>query len=246
MKIESQSKGVNISAIINTDALERTLSAPYRERIKHLEGIIKKRESYIKNMHYQLRRRKWIMYLGFISHKIMKPLPKKLNVKRMLILFYMYERNFTSIQKIQSDFKQLGVPHTLIHADVNILIGMGLARKDGKGFYYLLDKGREVVEYYEKNTLRMFFNMAKIKQDITQVKEAKEISDKPGKYSEEELKNRADRYRKLMKPFWDTGYTIMPKDNGKRIEIVSAWIKKNRIVDEWYIKLIFNWGSKSK
>jgi len=246
MKIKSQNNGINISAYINTDELEKTILAPYKERVKVLEAQVKKRDYYIKNMHFQLKRRKWIMYLGYISNALMKPFPKKLNMKRMLVLFYMYERNFTSVEKIKKDFKELGVPSTTVLKDMNYLMQSSLATRDGRGFYYLLDKGREVVEYYEKNMIRKFFHMAKIKQDVTQMKNPNDSLKKPSKYSEEELKNRRIRYAKLMKPFWDSGYKIMPKDRGKRINILVNWIKDNKIEDAWYNQLIFNWGSKSK
>ena len=246
MKIKSQNNGINVSAYINTDELERAILAPYKERVKVLEAQVKKRDYYIKNMHFQLRKRKWIMYLGYISHELMKPLPKRLNIKRMLILFYMYERNFTSVEKIKKDFKELGVASTTILVDMNYFISANLATRDGRGFYYLLDKGREVVEYYEKNTVRKFLHMAKIRQDVIQMKNANDSLKKPSKFSEEELKNRRIRYAKLMKPFWDSGYKIMPKDRGKRINILASWIKDNNIQDEWYNQLIFNWGSMSK
>jgi len=246
MRIKSQNNGINVSAYINTDELEKALVLPYKERIKHLESIIKKRDYYIKNMHFQLKKRKWIMYLGYISHKLMKPLPNRLSMKRMLILFYMYERNFTSVNKIQNDFKELGVPSSSIRVDVNYIINIGLVAVDGRGFYYLLDKGREIVEYYEKNTIKMFLHMAKIKQDITQMKSANDSLKKPSKYNEEELKRRKFTYTKLMTPFWEAGFKIMPKDKGRRIDILLAWIKKHNIQDPWYNKLIFNWGSRSK
>jgi hypothetical protein len=246
MKIKSQSNGINVSAYINTDELERALLTPYKERVKVLEAQVKKRDYYIKNMHFQLKKRKWIVYLGYISNAIMKPLPKKLSMKRMLVLFYMYERNFTSVEKIKKDFKDLHVPHTTVLADVNFLMASNLVTRDGRGFYYLLDKGREVVEYYEKNMVRKFLHMAKIKQDVTQMKNANDSLKKPSKFSEQELKNRRMRYHKMMKPFWDFGLKKLPKDRGRRINILVDWIKDNKIDDPWYNKLVFNWGSMSK
>lgn len=244
MKIKSQGNGINISAYINTTELERSLSAPYRERIKVLESLVKKRDYYIKSMHSQLRKRRWIAYIAYVSNKVMKPLTN-ISIKRIMILFYMYEREFTSITKLQTDFKQLGVPYTQMQNDVNYLIKLNLVKRDGRGFYYLLDKGREIIEYYEKNTVRLFLHMAKIKQDMTQVK-VTEVIPKPSKFSEVELKRRKDSYHKLMRPFWDSGYTIIPKDRGKRIDLLSKWLKDNNVKDEWYTKLIFDWGSKSK
>jgi hypothetical protein len=246
MKIKSQSNGINASVFINTDELERTLLEPYKYRLKVLEAQVKKRDYYIKNMHFQMKKRKWLIYLGYASSMVMKPLPKKLSIKRMMILFYMYEREFTSVEKVKKDFHSLGVPHTHVWIDINFLITSGLAQRDGRGFYYLLDKGREVVEYYEKNIVGKFMHMAKIKQDISQMKNANDSLRKPRKFSEEELQNRRIRYHKLMKPFWDNGLKRMPKDRGKRIDMLINWVKDNNIQDEWYNKLIFNWGSMSK
>jgi len=244
MKIKSQGNGINVSAYINTDELERTLLAPYKERVKVLEAQVKKRDYYIKNMHFQLKKRRWIIYLGYISSRLMKPFGKKINMKRMMILSYMYERNFTSVLKMKKDFEALGAQHSYIYNDVRQMMSMGLIDRDKRDFYYLLDKGRETVEYYEQNTIKMFMHMAKIKQDSSQMKTIKDSLKKPSKYSEEELKNRRIRYAKLMKPFWDAGYKKMPKDKGRRIEILSKWIKDNKIEDQWYTQLIFNWGSK--
>lgn len=246
MKIKSQNNGINVSAYINTDELERTLLAPYKHRLKVLEAQVKKRDYYIKNMHFQLRKRKWIVYLGYISDMIMKPLPRKLSMKRMLILFYMYERNFTSVEKIIKDFKELGAAYGHVRMDIRILVDSDIVIKDGRGFYYLSDKGREIVEYYERNMVVKFLHMAKIKQDVTQMKNANDSLKKPSKFSDEELKARRIRYAKMMQPFWDAGYKRMPKDRGKRIDVLLAWIKEHNIQDEWYNKLVFNWGSKSK
>jgi len=245
MKIKSQGKGINISAYINTDELERSLSAPYKERIKLLETLLKKREYYIKTMHSNIRKPRWISYAAYASDKVMNPLPNNISLKRIIILFYMYEREFTSISKIQNDLKQLGIPYSKIYNDVNVLINLGLVKKDGIGFYYLLDKGREIIDYYKNNTVSMFSRMAKIKQDMTQIK-ITEVIVKPPKYSQAEIEKRKQTYHKMMRPFWDSGYTIMPKDRGKRIDMLSKWLKDNNVQDEWYTKLIFDWGSKSK
>jgi hypothetical protein len=78
------------------------------------------------------------------------------------------------------------------------------------------------------------------------MKNANDSLKKPRKFSEEELKNRRIRYHKLMRPFWDNGLKKLPKDKGKRIDMLIKWVKDNNIQDEWYNKLIFNWGSMSK
>ena len=83
MKIKSQSNGINVSAYINTDELEKSILAPYKERIKVLEAQVKKRNNYIKNMHFQLKRRKWMMYLGYISNQLLKHYP--------FVLFYVID-----------------------------------------------------------------------------------------------------------------------------------------------------------
>lgn len=244
MKIKSQSNGINISAFINTNELEKSLIAPYKERVKYLESIVKKRDYYIKNMHFQLKKRKWIIYLGYISSELMAPLPKKLNMRRMMILFYMYERNYTITTKLKNDFLELGIPNSKIAFDINYMVSIGLIFKDKRGFYYLSNKGREIVEYYEKNMVKIFLHMAKIKQDISQMKNANDSLKKPTKYTEEELKERRLKYVKLMRPFWDSGYKIIPKDKSKRAKILATWIKKHGVEDEWYKKLAFDWSSK--
>ena len=47
-----------------------------------------------------------------------------------------------------------------------------------------------------------------------------------------------------MKPFWEQGLKKMPKDKGKRIELLGNWLKNTGNKDEWYTKRIYNWGSK--
>ena len=243
MKIKSQSNGVNISAYINTDELEKAILAPYKERLKVLEAQVKKRNNYIKNMHFQLKRRKWMMYLGYISHQLLKPLPKQLTNKRLMCLFYMYERDFTNVNRMKKDFLELGIPVSNIYTDFKYLINIGLVNKDKREFYFILDKGREVVEYYEKNMKIKFWHMAGVKQDVSQIK--KEVSPtKECKYSPEELDNRRATYVKLMKPFWEQGLKKMPKDRGKRIELLGNWLKNTGNKDEWYTKRIYSWGSK--
>lgn len=246
MRIKSQSNGINVSAFINTDELEKALVTPYKNRVKVLEAQVRKRNDYIKNMHFQIKRRKWMVYIGYISNQLLKPLPNGLNIKRLMCLFYMYEREFTGIDKMKNDFKELGVPTSNVYTDFKFLEKLGLVAHDNRSFYYLLDKGREVVEYYEKNMKIRFFHMTKIKQDKSQLKENKAPKKEGGKYSKEEIESRRATYKKLMRPFWEQGMTLMPKDKGRRIDMVSEWIKNNNINDEWYTRLIFNWGSKSK
>jgi len=247
MRIKSQSNGVNVSAFINTDELEKALVTPYKNRVKVLEAQVRKRNDYIKNMHFQLKKRKWMLYIAYISNELIRPLPSGITIKRLMCLFYMYEREFTNIEKLRNDFKELGVPSSYLYTDFKFLEKVGLVAHDNRNFYYLLDKGREVVEYYEKNMKIRFFHMTKIKQDASQLKEKKGPKKESGsKYSKEEIENRRATYKKLMRPFWEQGMTLMPKDKGRRIDMVSEWVKNNNINDEWYTKLIFNWGSKSK
>jgi hypothetical protein len=244
MKIKSQSNGINISAYINTDELEKQLLTPYKEKIKVLESQLKKRNWYIKNMHFQLKRRKWLMYIGYISNNTFKPLPKLLTHKRLLILFYMYEREFTSILKMKKDLAELGVPIKNIYTDFKYLVGSGLVSKDKRDFYFIMDKGREFVEYYENNMKVKFWHMAKIKQDISQIKGEPNQVKRENKYPKEELDARRKTYVKLMTPFWEQGYKKLPKDAFKRIDLLVKWMKERDVQDEWYTKLIFNWGSK--
>ena len=243
MKIKSQSNGINVSAYINTDELEKAILTPYKERLKVLEAQVRKRNNYIKNMHFQLKRRKWLMYLGYISNQLLKPLPNKLNNKRLMCLFYMYERDFTSVNRMKKDFLELGIPVSYLYVDFKYLMSIGLVNRDKRDFYFLLDKGREIVEYYEKNMKIRFWHMAGIKQDVSQIK--KETGpNKECKYSPEELESRRATYVKLMKPFWEQGLKKMPKDKGKRIELLGNWLKNTGNKDEWYTKRIYNWGSK--
>ena len=243
MKIKSQSNGINVSAYINTDELEKVLLTPYKERVKVLEAQVRKRNNYIKNMHFQLKRRKWLMYLGYISNQLLKPLPSKLNNKRLMCLFYMYERDFTSVNRMKKDFIELGIPVSYLYVDFKYLMSIGLVNRDKRDFYFLLDKGREIVEYYEKNMKIRFWHMAGIKQDVSQIKKENGPK-KECKYSPEELESRRATYVKLMKPFWEQGLKKMPKDKGKRIELLGNWLKNTGNKDEWYTKRIYNWGSK--
>jgi hypothetical protein len=85
--------------------------------------------------------------------------------------------------------------------------------------------------------------MAGVKQDVSQIKK-EDGPKKECKYSQEELDNRRTTYVKLMKPFWEQGLKKMPKDKGKRIELLGNWLKNTGNKDEWYTKRIYNWGSK--
>ena len=245
MKIKGQSNGINISAFINTNEFEKAYVTPLKQRVKVLEAQVRKRNDYIKQMHFQFKRRKWMLYIGYISNELIKPLPNGVNTKRLMCLFYMYEREFTSLIKMKKDFKELGIPHSYLYSDFKFLERIGLATKDNRNFYYILDKGREVVEYYEKNMKIRFLHMTKIKQDDSQLKKEKAPKKENGtKFSPEEIERRRATYHKMMRPFWDSGIKLMPKDKGKRIEILLNWMEVKGIKDEWYTKLVFNWGSK--
>lgn len=50
-----------------------------------------------------------------------------------------------------------------------------------------------------------------------------------------------------MRPFWDGGYKIMPKDKKVRVEYVLNWMDKKRKegeeLDEMYMRLVTRWSS---
>jgi len=64
-----------------------------------------------------------------------------------------------------------------------------------------------------------------------------------GKYSDEIKKQRSEYYHTMMRPFWDSGYKMIPKDVAKRCEVLEDWIKYEPEVrsSELYTHLLAKW-----
>ena len=239
MRQRIENNGLEFFVSIDNDKLEKQLLGPYKDKIRVLESLLEKRNNLIYKYHEMMRSPKNPIIFPIVAEEVIKPIKEHVNYKKLFVLQYIYDKGILSAERIVRYAKELGLKGVGYVAYVKSLYVAGLLEKDKMGYYYISDKGKEVVEYYVRNSYIIFSDLYKNKP-----RHKKMVDPHAKKYTEEELEKRRQAYRKLMRPFWESGYTVMIKKPARRIEILSAWMKKNNITDEYYTKLMFNWSSK--
>jgi hypothetical protein len=241
MRQKIESNGFEFFVSVDREKLEKQLLGPYKERIKVLESLLEKRDNQIYKYHEIIKHPKNSIIFPLVAEEVIKPIKQHISYKKLFVLQYIYDKGILSADKILKYAKELGIKGVGYVTYVKNMHETGFLEKDKHGYYYISDKGKEVVEYYVKNCYILFKELYNNKPYF---KKAHFITYKK-KYTEEEIKRRSDAYKKLMKPFWDSGFTFMIKDVNKRIKILSEWMKKNNIQDEYYLRLMMNWSSNS-
>lgn len=241
MQQKTGSNGIEFVVSINDKVLEKKIIGPYIERISFLEKLLEKRETKIYNYHKEFRNPRIAAIFGVVADEVMKPIKGSVNSKKILLLQFLYDKGIVSSDKIVKYAKDLGIKGVGYNTYVNSMHKTGLLQRDKKGYYYISDKGKEVVEYYVKNSFSLFFDLYK-----SNPKYKWKFDPYSKKFSEEEIEKRRDRYRKMMKPFWDNGYNVMPRNDSEKIKIVTKWMEKHKVKDEFYTKLLLKWVSKKE
>lgn len=237
MKLKTKQTNRSIQFNLQIADLERNFVQPYKQRIKELEKLVDKRNKYIYNLHNLARDKKLIFYIAASSHYTLKKFPKEVTANRMTILYFLYEKDMVRKSDLLRITSNLVLGEGRYTTDIKNLLEYELIKCENN-LYYISDKGREFVQYYE----------ASIRNGVMKLlKEAMKTSGKyptEGKYSEEEKERRRERYRKVMRPFWDRNIKKIPRDVTRRIEILKDYIDKHPEHKDYYMNLIFKWSSK--
>ena len=238
MKLKTKQTNSSIQLNLQIADLERSFVQPYKQKIKELEKILDKRDKYIIKLHDIARGKRIIFYTAAASHHTIKSLPKRLSVNRMTILCFLYEKDMVRKSDLLRISANLILGQGKYITDIKNLLDLQLIKCENN-LYYISDKGKEFVEYYEGN----------IRKNVKELlKESLRTTNRfptEGKYSEEEKEIRRERYRKIMRPFWDKNIKMIPKDVGKRVQILKEYIDKHPKDKEYYTNLMLKWSSKN-
>ena len=238
MKLSTKKTNSSIKFNLQLADLERQFVQPYKDRIKELERLVNKRNKYIYSLHSFIKDKKLVFYASAACLEAIKILPKELTVSRMNILCFLYQKDMVRKSSLLRISKNLRLGKTKNTVDIKNLLELNLIGHEQNNLFFITDKGREFVEYYEAkvraDTIRL------LKENLTAVSFAGAT-----KFSMEERELRRERYMKLMKPFWEAGIKKIPKNIPKRIEILSEYIKKHPKSKDYYLILMTRWSAKN-
>lgn len=239
-------QGLDLKLSFDIDSIRREVAAEYKPQIQQMKQIIDKRDKYIKSMHKSMRDIDTTIFVLIDAVKIYRKAKKAYNIgeKSMHILSYMNGINMCTIEQINRYMSSVFMPETNT-GEMRKLIGKDYVVKIPLPYYFAItDKGKKII----KNIYRAF------RDDFDYFKKNKPVkvnhkirTPTGGKYSPEELEKRSQQYRRLMFPFWDGGYKVIPKNRSTRCSYLAEWITNRRKagleVDDYYMKLLEKWSA---
>jgi hypothetical protein len=245
-------KGIDITMNVDMEALEKKVITPYKETISTLEKVVAKRNKYISKLHTQLKNKQNLIFGVFASRQIYLATLKDISVKRMMVLSYLYTIDFAKAEKIKVYLNNAGISGGVSAFDMKNLEGNGYISIAGEGpYYYITDKGRQKIEQVSgifSSSIKYFIDNKKIR-NFKGVNKYGISNRKPIKNQEENNIKRRDWYNKMMKPFWESNYKVVPKNNVIRCNILYKWIEKEksegREVDIFYVQYLQKWSIKN-
>lgn len=227
-----------VSVIIPQKDLRHYANEPLKEEVKFLKKQLISREKYIMKIHNEIRNVKKMIMFSCVSDEVVKPMKSFLTKKRLLILTELYDVECLSKQKIYSLMTKLKM-NMKSSVDLKHLIENELVKQLNENNFYITDKGKQFVEYYEKNTKILFSQMLSKRGEI-RFKNPKNYT-----ITDEGRRQRSERYHKMMRPFWDSSLMKIPRDLEFRRATLLNWMKLNEMTeDEFYVNLLNKWSAK--
>jgi hypothetical protein len=240
-------KGIDINMSVDVEALRKNIVEPYEIENETLKAKVEKRDKYIFNMHKALRNQQNTMFVMYAAYQIYPATLKRMNLKRFLILSYLYDCDFAKPETITKFLRTTGNKQKCLVMDMKFLESIDYVKQAGKSlYYYITDDGKQKLEEIQKifqSGMSYFLQNKELKKPKNVNKYG--ISRRNPTFTDEQKEQRRVAYRKLMKPFWDSNCRMIPKDKKKRIEVLSNWIElqkqEGKEVDEMYFMYMQKW-----
>lgn len=238
-------KGLDLKVTINTDELIDKVREQYRPVIGEMKKIIDKRNKYISKLHDLIKSKEATMFLFVDAVQIQRKAKKLYNIgpKAYMIITHMYKINIGNQSQLERYIKSIGFG-TVTYGDLNILVKGGYLTELQDRYFGITDKARRAVDNIYNAFRQDYDYFVRNKVDGYAKTSLKK---RENKYTDEQKQQRGDFYRKMMRPFWDGGYKVMPKDRNVRVEYVLNWMEKKRKegeeLDEMYMRLVTRWSS---
>lgn len=239
-------KGLDFTINIDTSEIEKKVRSKYRPTIDSLRKLLNKRERYIQKLHNTLRDEDAIMFLFAGAKEIWRKAVKAhcLTAKEYMIITYLKDINMATTEHITGHINALGYAKAM-YSDMCRLEKKGVViRTPQFGYWAITDKGRKSISQV----------IQAIKQDFAYYKDNKAkkhdhfVKPKPTspKYTPEELERRSFLYKQMMRPFWDGGFKILPRNRQQRVDYLIGWIQDRKSmgikVDEVYYTYVQRWS----
>ncbi len=238
-------QGLDIKMNIDINDIVKKTSSKYKPKIDGYKKLVAKRNEYIHNMHQKMKDKEIGVYLIYDALRIMKKAKDAydVDIRQLLTLSYLHGISMLRKDHINKYLIAIGCkPVTRIF--LKKLVEYGYIMDAHKYAYYsITDKGRKIVD----NIFLAFRQDYAFYEKNKPMKREYHTSQPAGtKYSDEEKEKRSILYRKMMTPFWDGGYKVVPKSRKMRVDYLVNWIDKRKrsglMVDEYYYNLIEKWS----
>jgi hypothetical protein len=238
--------GLDINLDIDINKLVSDVKGKYKSEIDTLKKNVASRDKHILKLHKELKSKENMMYIFMMCCNIHEKVKDiyNINYNDYMILAFICDKDHIHKDKIKRYFACIGIKVTSYR--INKMIELDYIRNSPKSEYiYITDIGKNIVssiagamkqdyEYYNKNRPTK-------KSAISSI-----VNIEKSKYTEEERKSRSENYKIMMKPFWDSGYNMIPKDVGKRYDMLKSWIEVNPAErsHKIYDKFLKRWGAE--
>lgn len=236
--------GLDFKFVIDSSEFVEKLKDQYKPVIENLRKLLDKRDEYICKMHQMTKGTDVTMFLFANGLRVAKKASKLYgyNEKQYMALSYLNNTNMCKIEYLNKHLIGIGY-RSLYKQELDKLVDNGCAIRVNNYYCSITDKGKQVIKSIYVAYRQDIDFFIKNKKPTRRTS----ISGKTNKYSEEERERRGNFYRLMMRPFWDGGYKVIPKDKDMRVTYLLDWIKQKQkegqVVDDMYMRLVERWAA---
>ena len=237
--------GLDINLDIDINKLVSEVKGKYKTEVDTLRSSVSSRNRYILKMHSELKNKQNFMYVFTMCCKIHDKVKDiyGINYTDYMILAFICDKDHVHYDKIKRYLDSIGV--TINRRKISKMIKLDYIKNSPKnGYVYITDIGKGIISGVTDAMKQDYAYYNKNKPYIKKSSSSVFYTDKP-KYSDEEIEKRRNRYRVMMQPFWDAGYSVMPKDVSSRYRILKDWLSQEpeKRNNEMYDKCLKKWES---
>lgn len=237
-------KGLDLKVTIDTSELTDKIKEQYKPIINNLKELLNKRDEYIAKMHNMTKATDITMFMFVNGLRIAKKANKAygFSEKQYMALSYLSGTNMCKIEYLSRYLMKMGYAK-ILKPELAKLIDEGCIIMLNEKYCAITDKGNSVISaIYKAYRQDIDFYMKNKK-----VARKTSIKNTTNKYTEEERERRGKAYRLMMRPFWDGGYKVIPKNKDLRVKYLLGWIEKRNqsglFVDDIYMRFVEKWSA---
>jgi hypothetical protein len=239
-------KGLDLKFTIDVSELTEKIKEQYKPIIDNLKILLNKRDEYIEKMHNMTRDTDVTIFMFTNGLRVAKKANKLYGYseKQYMALSFLGTTNMCKIEYLSRYLTGIGYPK-ILKPEIWKLVEDGSVIMLNQQYCAITDKGKKVISsIYKAYRQDMDFYMKNKKPTRkTSIRESK------NKYTEEERERRSSFYKTMMRPFWDGGYKVIPKNKDLRVTYMLDWIEKRKadglFVDDVYMRFVEKWSASN-